>query len=215
MWLNSYVADDATTEAVFKALADPTRRQILEDLAQGELSAGEVAAHFPISGPSVSRHLSVLRTAGLVSERKVANRVMYSVVPGRLSDCLVTFLSVVCPDEGDVSSTPAKKQAKRRRKEHDKRKRKPPAPRSTASRTLGAAGGASPRPAQAPALAPSAPAPVVTSLGPQPRPHPARGPRASRRSSTTPSSPPRTPTCRARARPRERLTKPAPPAVTR
>src|SRR5215469_6720237 len=52
---------------VFKALADPTRRQILQDLREGELSAGEIASRFPISNPSVSRHLTVLKSAGLVA----------------------------------------------------------------------------------------------------------------------------------------------------
>ena len=45
------------TTDIFKALADPTRRQILQDLKHGELAAGEIAAKFPISGPSISRHL--------------------------------------------------------------------------------------------------------------------------------------------------------------
>ena len=84
---------------VFKALADPTRRQILADLRGGELSAGEVAARFPISGPSISRHLSVLRAAGLVTERRDANRILYSLVPDRLAVCVGSFLSAVCPEQ--------------------------------------------------------------------------------------------------------------------
>jgi DNA-binding transcriptional ArsR family regulator len=88
--------DDAS---VFKALADRTRRQILTDLHNGELSAGEIAARFAISGPSISRHLSVLRAAGLVSERRDANRILYSLVPDRLATCVGTFLSAVCPEQ--------------------------------------------------------------------------------------------------------------------
>ena len=57
---------------MFRALADSTRRQILEELRSGELSAGEIAKKFPISGPSVSRHLGVLKTAGLIHERRAA-----------------------------------------------------------------------------------------------------------------------------------------------
>ena len=53
-------ADDGS---VFRALADPTRRQILQDLRGGELSAGDIASRFPIKGPSVSRHLSILKGA--------------------------------------------------------------------------------------------------------------------------------------------------------
>ena len=90
-------ADD--NAGVFKALADPTRRQILQDLREGELPAGEIAARFPISGPSISRHLSVLKAAGLVTERRDANRILYSLVEDRLASCLGSFLSAVCPDQ--------------------------------------------------------------------------------------------------------------------
>lgn len=88
--------------SVFRALADPTRRQILEDLRAGELTAGEIAHRFPISAPSVSRHLSVLRAAGLVQERRDANRIFYSLVDARLALCVGRFLSVVCPDQVEV-----------------------------------------------------------------------------------------------------------------
>jgi DNA-binding transcriptional ArsR family regulator len=91
------VADDQT--GVFRALADPTRRQILTDLRAGELAAGEIAARFPISGPSISRHLSVLKGAGLVTERREANRILYSLVEERLAVSVGNFLSAVCPEQ--------------------------------------------------------------------------------------------------------------------
>jgi DNA-binding transcriptional ArsR family regulator len=84
---------------VFRALADSTRRQILEDLRSGELAAGEIAARFPISGPSISRHLGVLKTAGLIRERRDANRILYSLVEERLALCVGRFLSAVCPEQ--------------------------------------------------------------------------------------------------------------------
>ena len=84
---------------VFRALADPTRRQILQDLRLGELAAGEIASRFPISGPSVSRHLSILKAAGLVTERREANRILYSLVEDRLANCVGGFLSAVCPEQ--------------------------------------------------------------------------------------------------------------------
>jgi DNA-binding transcriptional ArsR family regulator len=91
---------DADEEAgVFRALADSTRRQILEELRPGELSAGEIAARFPISAPSVSRHLGVLKTAGLVRERRAANRIIYSLAEDRLALCVSRFLSAVCPEQ--------------------------------------------------------------------------------------------------------------------
>ena len=91
---------DAGGEAgAFRALADSTRRQILEELRGGELSAGEIAGRFPISGPSVSRHLGVLKTAGLVRERREANRIIYSLAEERLALCIGRFLSAVCPEQ--------------------------------------------------------------------------------------------------------------------
>jgi len=87
------------TANVFRALADPTRRQILQDLRDGELAAGDIAARFPISGPSVSRHLSVLKAAGLVSERRDANRIYYSLVEERLATSVGGFLSAICPEQ--------------------------------------------------------------------------------------------------------------------
>ena len=55
-------------DRVLHALADPTRREIVRGLAVGPLPAGRIAARFPVSGPAISRHLRVLREAGLVSE---------------------------------------------------------------------------------------------------------------------------------------------------
>jgi DNA-binding transcriptional ArsR family regulator len=85
--------------SVFRALADSTRRQILQELRSGELAAGEIAGRFPISGPSISRHLGVLKAAGLIRERREANRILYSLVEQRLALCVGNFLSVVCPEE--------------------------------------------------------------------------------------------------------------------
>jgi len=89
----------ADESSVFKALADPTRRQILQDLRQGELTAGEIASRFTISAPSISRHLSLLKAAGLVTERRDANRIFYALVEDRLAVCVGQFLSTVCPEQ--------------------------------------------------------------------------------------------------------------------
>jgi DNA-binding transcriptional ArsR family regulator len=90
--------DPGQEAGAFRALADSTRRQILEELRTGELSAGEIAGIFPISGPSVSRHLGVLKAAGLIRERREANRIFYSLAEERLALCVGRFLSAVCPD---------------------------------------------------------------------------------------------------------------------
>lgn len=88
-----------TTSEVFTALAHPTRRQILQDLKAGELAAGEIAGRFSVSGPTISRHLGVLRQAGLVAERKDGNRVLYSLAEDRLALSVGDFLSTVCPEQ--------------------------------------------------------------------------------------------------------------------
>jgi DNA-binding transcriptional ArsR family regulator len=89
----------ATDTGVFRALADPTRRQILQDLRTGELAAGDIAGRFSISAPSISRHLTVLKSAGLVEERRDGNRILYSLVGDRLATSVGDFLSSVCPDQ--------------------------------------------------------------------------------------------------------------------
>jgi DNA-binding transcriptional ArsR family regulator len=69
-----------------EALADPTRRRIVELLADEERSAGEIASHFPTSRPGVSRHLRVLREAGLVQVREDGQRRVYSLEAQPLAD---------------------------------------------------------------------------------------------------------------------------------
>jgi DNA-binding transcriptional ArsR family regulator len=68
------------------ALADPIRREIVEMLADRERDAGELAAAFPVSRPAVSRHLRVLREAGLVRVRPEAQRRVYALDPRPLED---------------------------------------------------------------------------------------------------------------------------------
>lgn len=63
----------------FVALADPTRRRILEMLAEGQLSSGEIAARFKVSAPAVSQHLRALRKANLVRVRAQAQRRIYEL----------------------------------------------------------------------------------------------------------------------------------------
>jgi DNA-binding transcriptional ArsR family regulator len=64
---------------LFKALNDPTRREILEMLKDGDLTAGEIADKFNISKPSISHHLDLLRQAGLVSSVKEGQFMYYSL----------------------------------------------------------------------------------------------------------------------------------------
>jgi DNA-binding transcriptional ArsR family regulator len=69
-----------------EALGDPTRRRIVELLAERDLTAGELAARFSTSRPAVSRHLRVLREHGLVRVQPVAQRRLYSLDPQPLAD---------------------------------------------------------------------------------------------------------------------------------
>src|SRR5262245_9803043 len=72
-------------EAVLRALADESRRTLLESLADGPATAGGLAALLPIARPGVSRHLRVLREAGLVEVRREAQRRVYRLRPEPLA----------------------------------------------------------------------------------------------------------------------------------
>ena len=68
------------------AVADPTRRELLRLLVDGERSAGELAGRFPVSRPAISRHLRVLREAGLVRARADGRRRLYALDPRPLRE---------------------------------------------------------------------------------------------------------------------------------
>ena len=70
-----------TQDAVFRALADPSRRAVFEQLTRGESAVNDLTARFSISQPAVSQHLAALRKAGLVTERRVGRHVYYRVRP--------------------------------------------------------------------------------------------------------------------------------------
>lgn len=75
-------------DAVFGALADPTRRRILERLARKPLSVGEIASEFPLTQPAISKHLRVLESSGLL-ERRIEGRVHYcSLSPQAMQEAL-------------------------------------------------------------------------------------------------------------------------------
>jgi DNA-binding transcriptional ArsR family regulator len=74
------------TTTVFAALADPTRRRVVELLAERDRTAGELASTFTVSRPAVSRHLRVLRDAGLIRSRGEAQRRIYSLEPESLEE---------------------------------------------------------------------------------------------------------------------------------
>jgi len=73
-----------SSEATFNALADPTRRAVLDMLRQGGQPAGQIARAFPISRPAISKHLSLLRRAHLVEERREGRHRVYQLNPAPL-----------------------------------------------------------------------------------------------------------------------------------
>jgi DNA-binding transcriptional ArsR family regulator len=79
---------------VFKALADPTRRQVLELLRQRPMLAGELAEHFPVSKPTMSAHFAVLREADLVEAERQGKTILYRLKLSVLEDALLGFAQV-------------------------------------------------------------------------------------------------------------------------
>lgn len=75
-------------DGVFRALADPTRRRILELLADDDLTAGEIASHFNMAFPSVSHHLGVLRDAELVATEREGQFIRYRLNSTVFQDAL-------------------------------------------------------------------------------------------------------------------------------
>lgn len=78
----------------FAALADPTRRRIVELLGQGERSAGEIVEEFDVSAPAISQHLKALRNAGLVQVRADGQRRIYALDPAGLQEIDAWLASV-------------------------------------------------------------------------------------------------------------------------
>lgn len=72
-----------------KALSDPARREILNILKGGSLTAGEIASHFDMAGASVSYHLAQLKNAGLIVERREKNYIYYSLNASVLEEVLL------------------------------------------------------------------------------------------------------------------------------
>lgn len=86
---------------VFKAVADPTRREILRLLRKEEMSAGEVAAHFDMTKPTMSHHFSVLKDAGLITSRREAQTIWYSLDTTVLEDVLAWTMDMARGAKGE------------------------------------------------------------------------------------------------------------------
>src|SRR5215213_3072198 len=89
-------------DRVFEALASRPRREILAYLSAQELTAGQIGQRFAMSAPAISRHLSVLEAAGLVSSERRGQFVVYRLTPDNLVNTLSGFAFEVCPTAGPL-----------------------------------------------------------------------------------------------------------------
>ena len=82
-------------DLVFKALADPTRRQVLQLLKQRPMTAGEIAEHVAVAKPTLSAHFAILREAGLVGSEKKGKTITYWLNASVLEEALLAFADTV------------------------------------------------------------------------------------------------------------------------
>jgi DNA-binding transcriptional ArsR family regulator len=94
-------------EAVWKALAQPIRREIMVLVRKKELTAGEIAAHFSVSRPAISQHLGVLRDSGLLLERRQGTKRLYSAELGKLEPVRSWLLNVSGSEQPAATASPA------------------------------------------------------------------------------------------------------------
>jgi DNA-binding transcriptional ArsR family regulator len=100
-------------DAALKAISQPRRRQILLLVRKDELSAGAIAAHFDVTRPAVSQHLTVLKQAGLVTERRDGTRRLYRARPQALAE-LKRFLEGFWDDKLASLKREAERKERRR-----------------------------------------------------------------------------------------------------
>ena len=86
---------------VFKAIADPTRREILRLLRHEEMSAGDVAARFDMTKPTMSHHFAVLKAAGLITSRREGQTIWYALDTTVLEDVLAWSMDMARGARGD------------------------------------------------------------------------------------------------------------------
>lgn len=105
-------------EKIFDALSSSVRRKILAYLSATSLTAGEIAARFDITKPSMSKHLGILENAGLVRREKKGQFVHYSLVSDHLVNTLNGFVQEVCPVARPLKNE-SRKLAKARKSDRD------------------------------------------------------------------------------------------------
>ena len=103
-----------TADQIFEALASRARREILAYLSKAELTTSALAERFQMTAPSMSRHLSVLENAGLVTSERKGQHVLYRLNPESLVNTLTGFAFEICPVAGPLKRE-SRALAKRRR----------------------------------------------------------------------------------------------------
>jgi len=100
--------------SIFKALADPTRRQVLALLRGGPMSAGDLAVRFDVSKPTMSAHFSVLREAGLIGASRHGKSIVYALRMSVLEEALMGLAQTVGLDmaRGETPDAPKRKEEK-------------------------------------------------------------------------------------------------------
>ncbi|MEX2285289.1 MAG: autorepressor SdpR family transcription factor [Gemmatimonadota bacterium] len=129
--MQSRPTDPEPTPAVFRALADQTRRDILRLLREDALTSGEIAAAFDSSWPTISRHLAVLRDAGLVVAERYGQEIRYELNTTVFEDLVQHFLEWLKPEARNVEAKESRRSSRRVRSQ---RGGLLPAPRSASDR---------------------------------------------------------------------------------
>lgn len=91
-------------DRAFRALSSNVRRRILNHLAGGPMTVGEIASNFDIALPSISKHISVLHEAGLLHRQKRGQEVIYSIAADNLANSLYAFLTPFCPEARAIAA---------------------------------------------------------------------------------------------------------------
>ena len=89
-------------QATLRALSDPVRREILDLLKSGRLSAGEIVAHFDITGAAISRHLSILKDADLIRDTREGKFIYYELNTSVLEDIMLWIATLKGDDDNDT-----------------------------------------------------------------------------------------------------------------
>jgi DNA-binding transcriptional ArsR family regulator len=116
-YANTRVKRSEPSPNVFRAFADPTRREILQMLRKGALNSGEIADRFQATWPTISRHLAVLHAAGLVVSVRHKQEIRYELNTSVLQDLAQHLIALVAPMPQSQSKTQKAKRARARLQE--------------------------------------------------------------------------------------------------